>query len=109
MGWGLAGAGGGDAGLGRHANGDGWPNLGNLSKSEGCPDWGGVLNIGECLGVTGESNVNTDLCVALASVVVWAWIWVSACCLRSSLLSLVAFLSVVCWEGLFMELSLWLC
>ena len=35
VGWGLAGAGGGDAGLGRHANGDGWPNLGNLSKSEG--------------------------------------------------------------------------
>ena len=35
MGWGLAGAGSGDAGLGRHTNGDGWPNLGNLSKSEG--------------------------------------------------------------------------
>ena len=70
VGWGLAGAGSGVAGLGRHANGDGWPNLGNLSKGEGCPDQGGLLNIDECLGMTRESNVNTNLCVALASVVV---------------------------------------
>ena len=109
MGWGLAGAGSSDAGLGGHANGDGWPNLGNLLKIEGCPDQGGMSNIDECPGVTRELNVNTDLHVTLASVVVWAWIWVSICCLMSSSSSLVAFLSMVCWEGLFMELSLWLC
>ena len=109
MGWGLAGAGGGDAGLGRHTNGDGWSNLGSLPKIEGCPDRGRVSNIDECLGVTRESNVNTDLHVALASVVIWAWIWVSACCLTSFSTSLVASLSVVCWVGLFLELSLWLC